>query len=73
MVDWAVPAAAEQLVMSRAWQAWGGSGLYSKTNERPEPFRIASLNVGTMRGKSNEIAEVLSRRKVDLLCLQELD
>ena len=34
-------------------------------------FRIGTLNIGTMRGRSSEIAEMLSRRAVDLCCVQE--
>ena len=33
--------------------------------------RISSWNVGTMRGKSNEVVETLARRKVDICCAQE--
>ena len=33
-------------------------------------FRIASLNVGTLRG--SEVVETVSRRGVDLCCLQEV-
>mgnify|MGYP001793858940 CR=1 FL=1 len=34
-------------------------------------FCIATLNVGTMRGRIGEIVETVSRRKIDLCCLQE--
>ena len=34
-------------------------------------FRISTLNVGTMRGRSGEVVETVSRRKVDIYCLQE--
>ena len=34
-------------------------------------FRIASLNVGTLRGRSNEVVETISRRNIDICCLQE--
>ena len=34
-------------------------------------FRVGSLNVGSMRGKASEVVETMSRRKVDLCCLQE--
>ena len=37
----------------------------------PKSFRVGTLNVGTMRGKSNEVVETVSRRRVDLCCLQE--
>ena len=35
-------------------------------------FRIASLNVGTLRGRSGEVVETVWRRGVDLCCLQEV-
>ena len=34
-------------------------------------LRIATVNVGTMTGRSNEVVEMLSRRGVDVCCLQE--
>ena len=43
-------------------------------NETPHQkmFRIASLNVGALRGRSREVVETVSRRGVDLCCLQEV-
>ena len=35
-------------------------------------FRVCSWNVGTMRGRSNEVVEVMSGRKVDICGLQEV-
>ena len=40
-----------------------------KVNE--SPFRVKSLNVGSMRGKTSEVVETMSKRRVDLCCLQE--
>src|SRR5437867_1393653 len=34
-------------------------------------IRMASWNVGTLTGKSRELAEVLSNRKVHIACIQE--
>ncbi|KAK3570181.1 hypothetical protein QTP86_015886 [Hemibagrus guttatus] len=34
-------------------------------------LRIGTLNVGTMTGKVRELADVMERRKVDILCVQE--
>ena len=34
-------------------------------------FRLGTLNVGTMRGRSGEVVETLSRRHIDLCCVQE--
>ncbi|KAK3518340.1 hypothetical protein QTP86_018635, partial [Hemibagrus guttatus] len=34
-------------------------------------LRIGTLNVGTMTGKGRELADVMERKKVDILCVQE--
>ncbi|KAK3516707.1 hypothetical protein QTP70_022500 [Hemibagrus guttatus] len=34
-------------------------------------LRIGTLNVGTMTGKGRELADVMERRQVDILCVQE--
>ncbi|KAK3515270.1 hypothetical protein QTP70_013450 [Hemibagrus guttatus] len=34
-------------------------------------LRIGTLNVGTMTGKGRELADMMARRKVDILCVQE--
>ncbi|KAK3521331.1 hypothetical protein QTP70_003177 [Hemibagrus guttatus] len=34
-------------------------------------LRIGTLNVGTMTGKGRELADMMERRKVDILCVQE--
>ena len=39
---------------------------------RKSLFRIATLNVGTMRGRSSEFVETMSRRGIDLCCMQEV-
>lgn len=33
--------------------------------------RLATINVGTLIGRSRELAYVLSRRKIDIACVQE--
>ena len=35
-------------------------------------LKVGTLNVGTMTGKSRELADVMERRKVDALCVQKL-
>ena len=49
------------------------SGLTRPTSsEIPQmKFRIATLNVGTMRGRSGEVVETMSRRHIDICSLQE--
>ena len=36
-----------------------------------EHLRVASWNVGSMTGKSEELEDVLKRRKIDIMCVQE--
>ena len=50
------------------------SGLVrSSIHENPHSLlRIASWNVGTLKGRSNEIVETISRRKIDICCVQEV-
>ena len=35
-------------------------------------FKIASWNIGSMRGRSSEIVETITRRNIDLCCVQEV-
>ncbi|VDO80849.1 unnamed protein product [Heligmosomoides polygyrus] len=42
--------------------------------ERPRPkklVRMGTLNVGTMTGRSGEVANLMKRRRIEVLCLQE--
>lgn len=48
-----------------------GSGPSGESRDRPQSFRVGTLNVGTMRGKASEVVETMTRRRVDLCCLQE--
>ena len=34
-------------------------------------LNVGTLNVGTVTGKSRELADVMGRRQVDVLCVQE--
>ena len=34
-------------------------------------LRVGSLNVGTMTGKGREVADLMERRRVKILCVQE--
>ena len=48
-------------------------GHHQITIQRPyQSFRVATLNVGTMRGRAGEVVETMSRRGVDVCCLQEV-
>ena len=48
-----------------------GSGPVRSTScETPHnTFKIASWNIGTMRGRSSEIVETITRRNIDLCCV----
>ena len=43
-------------------EAWKG---------RRSLIRVGTLNIGTMTGRGRELADVMERRNVDVLCLQE--
>ena len=48
-----------------------GSG-YSKSCKHPKPtFRVASLNVRTLKKRSSEVVETLARRRADICSVQE--
>ena len=34
-------------------------------------LRVGTLNIGTMTGRGRELADMMERRNVDILCLQE--
>ena len=51
-------------------------GLPCQERARPKKLaqksvRVASLNVGSMTGRGREIADMMRRRRVDVLCVQE--
>ena len=53
-------------------QVWGaGSGHCDKSSKHLRNFRVGTLNVNTLKGRVCEVLETLSRRKVDLCCVQE--
>ena len=35
-------------------------------------LRMASINVGTLRGRAGEVVKLLERRSVDVFCVQEV-
>ncbi|KAK3536156.1 hypothetical protein QTP70_031754 [Hemibagrus guttatus] len=52
----------------------GGRRVHRQREERKGKsvgLRIGTLNVGTMTGKGRELADMMERRKVDILCVQE--
>ena len=40
--------------------------------QHQKKFRIALFDIGTLRGRSSEAVKTMSRRSVDLFCLQEI-
>ena len=51
----------------------GSRPVRSTSCETPhDTLKIASWNIGTMRGRSSEIVETITRRNVDLCCVQEV-
>ncbi|KAK3519746.1 hypothetical protein QTP70_003915 [Hemibagrus guttatus] len=46
-------------------------GRREKRKGKSVGLRIETLNVGTMTGKGRELADMMERRKVDILCVQE--
>ena len=36
-----------------------------------QQMRVGTINIGTLTGKGREIADIMERRKMDILCLQE--
>ena len=62
---------------SPAWlpRRCGGQGRaivwQGKSSKRLRNFRVGTLNVNTLKGKVCEVVETLSRRTVDLCCVQE--
>jgi len=56
-----------------------GGRQWRQKREKPEErkqakrvnLKVGTLNVGTMTGKGRKIADVMERRDVDVLCMQE--
>ena len=48
--------------VKRQREAWKG---------RCSLIRVGTLNIGTMTGRGRELADMMERRNVDILCLQE--
>ena len=59
----------ESVVNGRA----GSGPVRSKSCKTPHiDMKIASWNIGTMRGRSSEIVETIARRNIDICCVQEV-
>ena len=57
------------------WMQRKGGKQWRRKKERKKTkkikLRVATLNVGTMTGKGREVADLMDRRWVDILCVQE--
>lgn len=43
-----------------------------KKKVRNPGLRVGTLNVGTITGKARELVDMMQRRKVDILCVQDI-
>ena len=61
------------LVMSTAasCQVWEAGSGHCGESKHLRKFRVGTLNVNTLRGRVCKVVETLSRRKVDVCCIQE--
>ena len=57
------------LASCQVWEP--GLGHCGKSSKHLRKFRVGTLNVNTLRGRVCEVVETLSRRKVDVCCIQE--
>lgn len=50
-------------------------GLPAQGRDRPKKLvqrlRLATINIGTLTGRSRELANALKKRRVDIVCMQE--
>ena len=46
-------------------------GPCAESSKCPKSFRDGTLNVGSIKGKTSEVLETVSHRRVDMCCLQE--
>lgn len=52
-------------------QRQNGLDTVRSKRARQTTLRVATLNIGTLTGKDREIADMMQRRNIDILCLQE--
>ncbi|KAI5735913.1 hypothetical protein M8J77_024198 [Diaphorina citri] len=43
----------------------------AQKDEKKKKVRVGTLNLGTMNGKGREIVDMMQKRRVDVLCIQE--
>ena len=59
------------MTSERIWLKKIAQRLERKEKNTSRDFTIGILNVGTMTGKGREVADVMERRKIYVLCVQE--
>ena len=57
----------------RSTTSWPPYNVADETDDgrKGVDIMIRSVNVGTMRGRSGEIAEMAARRRLDICCVQQ--
>ena len=58
------------LASCQVWEAQ--LGHCCKSSKHLRKFKVGTLNVNTLRGRVCEVVESLSRRNVDICCIQEI-
>ena len=76
--DWAPRVTDGHATWNHTCKTRRGGECWNKKKEREErrkdmkiELKVGSLNVGTMTGKSREIVDLMERRNMDVLCVQE--
>ena len=73
--DWAtrVTGGHATLMQRRGGKQWRRRKERNEERKKAKKIklRVATLNVGTMTGKGREVADLMERRGVDILCVQE--
>ena len=73
--DWASRAASGHATWKqrRCEQQWKRKKERNEERKKAKKIKlkVATLNVGTMTGKGREVADLMERRGVDILCAQE--
>ena len=55
----------------KGWKAVAKERNEERKKAKKIKLRVAPLNVETMTGKGREVADLMERRGVDILCVQE--
>lgn len=50
-----------------------GGGRNSGGTRKRMDVRVETLNVGSVRGKGKKLMDIIKRKQVDILCIQEME